>query len=78
MNGAKPTAIDPDFDYASPVTYSVVEDPEGYFDIDPSNGELTYVGEGELDRECSSCNWREGYYPLTLRAEDNVGYLVKP
>ena len=72
-NGIHPHAEDPDFGGISAITYTKVADPENYFSIDKKTGQITFSprnSDDVLDRECEHCNWKEGYYNLTLEACD--------
>lgn len=79
-NGIHPHAEDPDFGGISAITYTKVADPENYFSIDKKTGQITFSprnSDDVLDRECEHCNWKEGYYNLTLEACDEESLCSK-
>lgn len=65
--GVPVSTIDYDFGRNQTVTYSIADDPEGWFEIDSGNGEITAIH--KLDREASHV--KNGIYTLTIAATDN-------
>ena len=66
----QPHARDLDFGGTQKVTYTITKDQEDFFDINRDSGYITYKSEVPLDRECPSCNWAAGTYPLEIKACD--------
>ena len=79
VNGAGPQgnvhphARDLDFGGIQKIFYRKVNDPEDLFTLSRDTGRIKYSGAEPLNRECNSCDWKAGTYPLVLEACDEAG-----